>query len=185
MFVDTPSRAPRLGHFESGTHLNMSRSHARSPRGERAYSKAPHHPGERPNLIAALSTPGIQAPWLVSGSVDTEAFTTLLEQILWPTLFPGQTVILDNYSVHKYTKIQALNEASECTLLFLPTCLPDLMPTENTFSKIKALPRKAQAATQETLSYTSNTLATPLTCKMFWAGSRTGATWVITSSARG
>lgn len=95
----------------------------------------------------------MQAPWLVSGSVNTEAFTTYLEQILCPTLFPGQTVILDNYSIHKHTKIQALIEARECTLLFLPTYSPDLMPIENAFSKIKALLRQAQAATQETLSH--------------------------------
>jgi len=62
-------------------------------------------------------------------------------------------VTLDNYSVHKHTKVQALNEASERTLLFLPTYSPDLMSIENAFSKIKALPRKAQAATQETLSH--------------------------------
>ena len=52
---------------ESGCQLYMSRAYARVPKGRRAYSSALNHPGERVNLIAALSTSGIQAPWLVTG----------------------------------------------------------------------------------------------------------------------
>lgn len=86
---------------ESGTHLHMSRSYARSLRGERAYTTAPYHPGERTNLIAALSTSGVQAPWLVTGgSVDTTTFVTYVGQVLCPTLLPGRIVVLDNYSIH-------------------------------------------------------------------------------------
>ena len=103
---------------ESGTHLNLSRSHARSPRGERAYSKAPYHPGQRTNLIAALSTSGVQASWLVTGSVNTETFVTYLEQILSPTLFPGQVVILDNYSIHTDNRVRELIEAKACQTSF-------------------------------------------------------------------
>ena len=138
---------------ESSTSLNMNRSYACSSQGERAFSSRPYHPGERTNLIAALSTSGMQAPWLVSGSVNTKTFTTYLEYILRPTLFPGQIVVLDNYSIHIGSKVRKLIEARECTLLFLPTYSPDLMPIENAFSKIKALLRQARAATQETLSY--------------------------------
>ena len=132
----------------------MSRAYARFPQGERAYSRAPYHPGERTNLIAALSTSGVQAPWLVTGgSVDTATFVSYVENILCPTLRPGQIVILDNYSIHTGGKVRELIEAKACKLLFLPTYSPDLMPIENAFSKIKALLRKAQATTRETLSY--------------------------------
>lgn len=131
----------------------MSRSHARSPRGERAYSRAPYGSGERTNLIAALSTSGIQAPWLVTGgAVNTATFITYVEYVLSPTLLPGQTVILDNYSIHINSRIRELIEAKDCRLLFLPTYSPDLNPIENAFSKIKALLKQAQAATQATLS---------------------------------
>jgi transposase len=138
---------------ESGTHLNLARSHARARRGERAYSRSPYGSGERTHLIAGLSSSGIQAPWLVTGgAVNTQTFTTYLERILCPTLFPGQVVILDNYSIHTDSKVRELIEAKGCTLLFLPTYSPDLMPIENAFSKIKALLKKAQADTQEALS---------------------------------
>ena len=138
---------------ESGTHLGMSRSHARSFRGERAYTVAPYHPGERTNLIAALSTSGVQAPWLVTGgSVDTTTFVTYVEQVLCSTLLPGQIVVLDNYSIHTDSKVRELIEAKGCELLFLPTYSPDFNPIENAFSKIKALLRQAQAATQDALS---------------------------------
>lgn len=139
---------------ESGTHLNMRRSHARSRRGERAYSSAPYHPGERTNLIAALSTSGIQAPWLITGgSVNTATFITYVEHILCPTLLAGQIVILDNYSIHTDSKIPELLDRRGCELRFLPTYSPDLNPIENAFSKIKALLKKTKATTQESLSH--------------------------------
>jgi transposase len=139
---------------ESGTHLNMSRSYARSMRGTRAYSSEPYHRGERTNLIAALSTSGLQAPWLVTGgSVNTATFIAYVEHILCPTLLPGQVVILDNYSIHTDDKIRELVEAKGCQLRFLPSYSPDYNPIENAFSKIKALLKKAQTTTQDTLSY--------------------------------
>ena len=131
----------------------MSRTHARSLQGERAYSRAPYHLGERTNLIAALSTSGIQAPWLVTGgSVNTATFITYVEHILCPTLLPGQIVILDNYSIHTDSKVRELIETQGCQLLFLPTYSPDFNPIENAFSKIKSLLKKARATTQDALS---------------------------------
>lgn len=131
----------------------MSRAYARSPRGERAFVREPYHPGERTNLIAALSRQGLQAPWLVTGgSVDAKAFVTYVERILCPTLTAGQIVILDNYSIHKHADVRELIEARGCRLLFLPTYSPDLNPIENAFSKIKAFLRQAQAKTQDALS---------------------------------
>lgn len=139
---------------ESGTYLNMSRACARAIRGERAYSKAPHYQGERTNLIAALSTSGMQASWLVrGGSVDATTFTAYVKYVLCPTLLPGQIVILDNYSIHTNVQTRELIEAKDCELRFLPTYSPDFNPIENAFSKIKALLRQAQAATQDALSY--------------------------------
>lgn len=131
----------------------MSRPYARAPKGRRAYSNTPHHPGERVNLIAALSTLGVQAPWLVTGgSVDTTAFVTYLEHVLGPTLRPGQVVVLDNYSIHTSAEVRKLLAARGCRLLFLPTYSPDLNPIENAFAKLKALLRKAQATTYDALS---------------------------------
>ncbi len=139
---------------ESGCQLHMSRDYARSPKGSRAYRSAPYHPGERVNLIAALSTSGIQAPWLITGgSVDTAAFVSYVKHVLCPTLRPGQIVILDNYSIHTAAEVRDLIAARDCTLLFLPTYSPDLNPIENAFSKLKALLRKAQATTRDALSH--------------------------------
>ena len=139
---------------ESGTQLNVSRAYAHSPKGERAYSRAPYHLSERTNLIAALLTSGIQAPWLVTGgSVNISTFISYVKHILCPTLLPGQIVVLDNYSIHKDNIIRELIEARGCQLLFLPTYSPDFNPIESAFSKLKALLRQAQAATREALSH--------------------------------
>ena len=143
----------------------MSRTYARSPSGVRAYSSGPYHSGERTNLIAALSTSGMQAPWLVTSSVNTATFVTYVKYVLCPTLLSGQLVILDNYSIHIDHRIRELIEAKDCKLLFLPTYSPNFVldktappgpvrnPIENAFSKIKALLKKAQATTRETLSH--------------------------------
>lgn len=131
----------------------MSRAYARSLKGRRVCSSTPHHPGERVNLIAALSTSGIQAPqapWLVTGgSVDTMAFVKYVKQVLFPTLLPGQIVTLANHSIHTAAEVRNLIAARNCTLLFLPTYSPDLNPIENAFAKLKVLLRKAQAATHD------------------------------------
>ena len=132
----------------------MSRSHARSSRGERVYSQAPYRSGERTNLIAALSTLGVQAPWLITGgSVNTATFIAYVEHILCPTLLAGQIVILDNYSIHTHNKIRELIEARGCTLLFLPTYSPDFNPIENAFSKTKALLKQEATSGSALASY--------------------------------
>ena len=74
---------------ESGLHLDLERSYARAPKGQRIYSNHPYRP-ERFRFIAALTLEGILAPWLVSGgSVDSMTFETYVEHMLIPTLSPG------------------------------------------------------------------------------------------------
>jgi transposase len=69
----------------------------------------------------------------------------------WPTLRPGDIVILDNLSVHKSAKAEAAIRARGAWMLFLPQYSPDLNPIEMAFSKLKAHLRKAAARTFETL----------------------------------
>jgi transposase len=70
--------------------------------------------------------------------------------VLVPTLRPGQTVILDNLSVHENSKAKSLIEQAGCALRFLPAYSPDLTPIEGGFSKIKTVLRSLAAATSKT-----------------------------------
>jgi transposase len=102
-------------------------------------------------LISSLSLQGLGASLIVDGSANTEIFEMYIEQLLAPSLQPGQLVIMDNLSVHKGKKVRELIEARGCEVLFLPAYSPDLSPIEEAFSKIKALLRRIGARTREAL----------------------------------
>ncbi len=87
----------------------------------------------------------------VEGSTNKEVLLTYLEQVLCPHLRAGQTVILDNLSVHKNDQVREQIEARGRRLIFLPAYSPDLNPIEHAFSKLKPLLSKAKARTQEDL----------------------------------
>jgi len=87
----------------------------------------------------------------ITGSVTTIVFETYLEQVLIPSLRPGQIVVLDNLSAHKSARIRDLMAACDCQLWYLPPYSPDYSPIELAFAKIKAALRRANARTREAL----------------------------------
>lgn len=132
---------------ETSTTTNLTRRYARAPRGERAYGYAPRNYGSRTTLVAALTPQGMDAPMVLEGAVDTRAFTAYVQQVLCPSLPPGQIVIMDNLSSHTDPAIRAAIEAVGCTLLLLPSYSPDFNPIELAFAKIKEALRAAAART--------------------------------------
>jgi transposase len=136
---------------ECGSTIALTPLYARAPRGERAYGAVPRNWGKNTTLIAGLSFTGIQAPFILEGAVDTLAFETYVEQVLVPSLRPGQVVVLDNLSVHKGEHVRHAIEAKGCQVLFLPTYSPDFAPIEEAFSKLKAWLRRLGARTHEAL----------------------------------
>lgn len=129
----------------------MTPLYARAPRGERAYGSVPRRRGSNVSLIAALNRDGLTAAMTLVGPVDRLAFEVYVERVLAPSLQPGQTVVMDNLSVHKGPRVRRLVEGAGCRLLFLPTYSPDLSPVEGAFSKVKQVLRRAGARTFEAL----------------------------------
>ena len=136
---------------ECGSHIGLTTLYAWAPRGQRAFGAVPRNRGKNTTLIAGLSLAGIQAPLILEGAVDTLAFEGYVEQVLAPTLQPGQVVVLDNLSVHTGERVRKVIEARGCQLLFLPAYSPDLSPIEEAFSKLKACLRRVEARTREAL----------------------------------
>lgn len=136
---------------ESGFHLAMTPSYARAPKGQRAYGQVPRNRGENTSLLAALSLNGLQALMTLQGSVDGIAFETYVEQMLLPTLTPGQVVVLDNHRIHKGDNVAGLLASRDCSRLFLPPYSPDLSPIEEALSKIKTFVKKCQARARDAL----------------------------------
>lgn len=111
----------------------------------------PRNRGKNMTLIASLSLQGLGEALILDGSANGEVFEIYVEQILAPSLQPGQMVIMDNVSIHKGKKVRQLIEARGCQLLFLPAYSPDLSPIEEAFSKVKAVLRRIGARTREAL----------------------------------
>ncbi len=129
----------------------MTPRYGRGPRGERVGAAVPRNHGLNTTLFAALSVEGITAAKTLEDAADRCAFDVYVAQVLVPALRPGQVVIWDNLSVHKSADAQCLIDAHGCHVRFLPPYSPDLAPSEQSFSKLKAALRRAGARTREAL----------------------------------
>lgn len=129
----------------------MARRYGRAPRGERLVAKVPWGHWKTVTFVAALRWDRITAPAVFDGPMDRECFLAYVEQILAPTLKPGDIVVMDNLGSHKVAGVRQAIEAAGATLLYLPPYSPDLNPIEQFFAKLKALLRKAAARTFDAL----------------------------------
>jgi transposase len=134
---------------ESGFQTNMTRTHARCPRGQRAIDSVPRNRGKNLTLLCALTLAGPTASLVVEGGVDGNVFVTYVREVLVPVLRSGQVVVLDNLGAHLRPKVRELVEATGALLVYLPPYSPDLNPIEFLFSKLKAAMRALAARTRE------------------------------------
>src|SRR6476620_11945349 len=93
---------------ETGTHTRMTPLYARAPRGVRAYGRVPRNHTRNTTLVAALTLAGLDAPMVLEGAMDREAFVAWLRHFLVPTLVPGPVIVLDSLHVHKGGEVRAL-----------------------------------------------------------------------------
>ena len=100
-------------------------------------------------FLAGLRSNGITAPCVFDGPINGESFRLYVEQILVPSLRPGDIVIMDNLGSHKGEAIRAILRKAGARLHFLPPYSPDLNPIEQVFAKLKHLLRKAKERTLE------------------------------------
>ena len=111
----------------------------------------PHGHWKTTTFVGALRLSGMTAPMVLDGPMNGAWFLAYVQQVLAPTLKPGDVVIMDNLAAHKSTPIKDAMEAVGARLLFLPPYSPDLNPIENAFAKLKALLKKAAARSIEQL----------------------------------
>jgi transposase len=137
---------------ETGSHLGMTPTYSRAPRGERARGSAPRNRGQNRTMLTSLTLAGMGPGLLLEGAVTTAAFDAYVERVLAPTLRPGQVVAVDNLRQHHGERARRAIEARGASLWFLPSYSPDLTPIEEAFAKLKALLRRAAARTHEALA---------------------------------
>jgi transposase len=129
----------------------MTRLYGRAPRGERVVGSVPQNYGANVTMLAALGSHGIEAVMTIDGATDAEVFRVYVEQVLRPTLRPGDHVIMDNLRAHKAAGISEAIEQAGAQVVYLPPYSPDLSPIEPCWSKLKMALRTAKARTREAL----------------------------------
>jgi len=127
----------------------MTRTHGRCARGARLIAKAPRGRWRTLTFLAALRSDRIDAPCVIDGPINGQSFLAYVEQLLVPTLKPGDIVIMDNLGSHKGKAVRCALREVGARLWFLPPYSPDLNPIEQVFAKLKALLRKAEERTVE------------------------------------
>ena len=129
----------------------MARLYGRAPKGLRVRDAVPAGTWNTTTLIDAIGVGGAQAPMLLPGALDGNAFEVYVRKMLVPTLRPGDVVVMDNLSTHKHAAARRPIEAGPAKILDLPPYSPDLNPIEKMWSKIKSLLRAARARTFKAL----------------------------------
>ena len=127
----------------------MTRRHGRCRRGQRLVAKVPHGRWRTLTFLAALRRGRIDAPCVIDGPINGKSFLAYVEQMLVPTLAPGDIVVMDNLGSHKGLAVRRAIRAAGAKLFFLPPYSPDLNPIEQVFAKLKTLLRKADERTVE------------------------------------
>src|SRR3984893_17484196 len=106
---------------ETGASTKMARLRGRAPRGERLVGKIPHGHWKTITFVAGLRSTALTAPCVIDGPMNGNAFLAYVEQILVPTLKPGDIVVLDNLSAHK---VPGFGKRSKPQAQSCFTCLP-------------------------------------------------------------
>ena len=84
----------------------MTRTHGWCTRGKRLLAKAPYGHWRTMTFLAALRCDRVEAPCVIDGPINGASFLAYVEQILVPTLQPGDVVIIDNLASHKSQAVQ-------------------------------------------------------------------------------
>jgi transposase len=141
---------------ETWAKTNMTPIRGWSKRGSKLLAKAPFGKWKTLTFVAALRHDRIDAPRVLDGPINGQLFTAYLEQVLVPTLLPGDIVIMDNLGSHKGQAVRKAIRAAGAKLLYLPPYSPDLNPIEPVLgmprfahAKLKLLLRKAAERTVE------------------------------------
>jgi transposase len=148
---------------ESGVNLAMTRRLGRAPRGERVGGTLPQNYGANLTMMAARSRRGLGATVTMEGATDTDAFQAYVEQLLGPTLRPGDMVVLGNVSAHTIARVRDALESRAARVVDLPPASPGLSPSAQGRSKVKTSLRTAQARTREALEAGTQQALTTIT----------------------
>jgi transposase len=127
---------------EIGASTKMTRLYGRAPRGRRLLAKAPFGHWKTTTFVAALRKSDLGAPMVLDGPMTGQAFFAYVEEMLIPTLQPGDIVVMDNLPAHKIAPVRTAITKAGAQFFLLPPYSPDMNPIEMALSKLKTLLRQ-------------------------------------------
>ena len=134
---------------EMGVNRGMTPRYAWSPKGERAVAQAPHDPGVNISIVGVVGLRGlVAAEWKVGGFTSDD-FEEFIRVQVAPKLKRGDTLVMDNASIHKRPIIKRILAERGARVRYLPPYSPELNPIENEWSKVKNVVRRREPRTQE------------------------------------
>jgi transposase len=139
---------------ESGVTTKMARTHARAPRGQRAYGSIPLGSWQRLTVLGALACEGLVATMSIEAATSTPVLLAYLEQVLVPKLRqvkPDAILVMDNLRPHRAAPVQELLAKSGIGLIYLPRYSPEFNPIEHAWAKVKERLKAKAARTLEAL----------------------------------
>ena len=145
---------------ETGITTNLLRRYGRATRGTRVHDHTPGARWQTSTFLAALRVTGLTAPGVFDGAIDGTSFLAYIDQILVPTLRPGDIVIADNLSVHKTAGVRRAIERADATLWYLPPYSPDPQPHRTLLREVEGdRPRRPLSQHRHAVAVTWGMLA--------------------------
>lgn len=130
---------------EAGSHLAMTPSYARAPKGQRAIDSKPVSRGGNLSLAGVMNIHGMRTLHAYDGAMCSDKFIHFAENYLVKTWKPHDVLIMDNLRVHHAKKVRLCLERLKIRVLFLPPYSPELNPIEEGWSLIKNAFRRKKA----------------------------------------
>ncbi len=136
---------------ESGSTISMSPLCGRSPRGERCIDHVPRNRGTVTTMIGALRVDRMNALITIEGGTSTDVFEAYVVNVLGPTLWPGDIVVMDNLPAHRHERVRDAIHRFGAFVKYLPPYSPELNPIELAWSTLKHWLRESRARTHAAL----------------------------------
>lgn len=122
---------------ECGIDQYMSRSRARSPRGERVVLPRPGRRFKRLNVIAGQCGTDVIGETFYDWTTDSRWFEVWFEWYFCPNLRHKSVIVMDNARFHRKPQLQQIAKFYDCTILWLPPYSPDKNPIEHLWANLK------------------------------------------------
>src|SRR5262249_33114171 len=108
--------------------------------------------GRKVRVVGAVALDGRRAMMVYEGGTTKVAFLKFVREALAPSLRCGDVVVMDNLNAHYAEGVRETIDSVGASVLYLPPYAPELNPIEHTWSKLKALLRRAEARTLRALA---------------------------------